>query len=70
MPTKPTKITKSWTGPWKIEDRVAQVLYRIKPYDSNSLHPAKTVHIGRLKRFTLDSTERFMPPGLWTDPDE
>ena len=70
MPKKPLKITKSWTGPWKVEDRVAQVLYKIKPYDTTSFHPSITVHIGRLKRFTLDNTERFMPPGLRIDPDE
>ncbi len=70
VPHKPAKITKSRTGPWKVEERVAQVLYRIKPYDTNSLHPSITAHIGRLKKFTLDSTERFMPPGLRTDPDE
>ena len=70
VPEKPAKITKSWTGPWKVEERVAQVLYRIKPYDTNSLHPSITAHIGRLKKFTLDSTECFMPPGLRTDPDE
>ncbi|MCP3666379.1 MAG: hypothetical protein GY696_28410 [Gammaproteobacteria bacterium] len=45
-------------------------MYRIKPYDTNSLHQSITAHIGRLKKSTLDSTERFMPPGLRTDPDE
>ena len=70
VPKKPLKITKSWTGPWKIEDRVAQVLYKIKPYDTGSAYPSITVHIGRLKKFTLDNTERFMPPGLRTDLDE
>ncbi len=54
----------------EVEERVAAVLYKIKPHDTSSLHPAITAHIGRLKRFTLDSTERFMPPGLRTDPDE
>ncbi len=66
----PVKITKSWTGPWEVVERVAAVLYRIKPHDTSSIHPAITAHIGRLKKFTLDHTERFMPPGLRTDPDE
>ena len=48
--------------------RVAQVLYKIKPYDTNSPYPSITV--GRLKKFTIDNTWRFMPPGLRTDPDE
>ena len=53
-----------------IESRVAQVLYRIKPYNTNSVYPPITVHVGRLKKFTLDNTRRFMPPDLRTDPDE
>ena len=70
VPGKPLKVTKSWTGPWVIDSRVAQVLYRIKSYDTNSPYPAITVHVGRLKKFTLDNTRRFMPPELQTDPDE
>ena len=69
VPGKPLKVTKSWTGPWVINSRVSQVLYRIKPYDTSSPYPAITVHVGRLKKFTLDNTRRFMPPDLRTDPD-
>ncbi|MCP3668715.1 MAG: hypothetical protein GY696_40575 [Gammaproteobacteria bacterium] len=70
VPHKPLNVTKSWTGPWVIESRVAQVLYRIKPYDTSSLYPAITVHVGRLKKFKIDTTRPFMPPDLRTDPDE
>ncbi|MCP3665608.1 MAG: hypothetical protein GY696_24440 [Gammaproteobacteria bacterium] len=27
------------------------------------------MHVGRLKKFTIDNTRRFMPQGLRTDPD-
>ncbi|MCP3665566.1 MAG: hypothetical protein GY696_24225 [Gammaproteobacteria bacterium] len=63
VPNKPLKVTKSWTGPWVDDIRVAQVLYRIKPYDMSSLYPAITVHVGRLKKFTLDNTRFVEPPG-------
>ncbi len=46
------------------------MLYKIKPYDTNSEYPSITVHMGRLKKFTLDNTRRFMPTGLRTDPDK
>ncbi|MCP3663593.1 MAG: hypothetical protein GY696_14065 [Gammaproteobacteria bacterium] len=47
-----------------IDTRVAQVLYRIKPYDTSSMYPAITVHVGQLKKFTIDNTRQFMPPDL------
>ncbi|MCP3663130.1 MAG: hypothetical protein GY696_11650 [Gammaproteobacteria bacterium] len=70
VPHKPLKVTKSWTGPWVIDSGVAQVLYRIKPYDTSNMYPAITLHVGRLKKFMIDNTRRFMPPDLCTDPDE
>ena len=34
VPGKPSKITDQWPGPYKIIERVAEVLYQIKPADS------------------------------------
>ena len=38
---KPLKLTKSWTGPWLMEEKV---LYRIKPNDGGNPFPAIVFH--------------------------
>jgi len=56
VPDKPLKVTKQWTGPWKIKRRVAQVLYEIEPHDPTCRYPAIVVHVGRIKKFGLALT--------------
>ncbi|MCP3661138.1 MAG: hypothetical protein GY696_01375 [Gammaproteobacteria bacterium] len=59
-------MTRTWTGPWVVDRRVAPALYRTQPYDPSSPHPPLTVHMGRLKKFMLD---RILPaPPAETDP--
>ena len=62
---KPLNVTKSWTGPLVVDQRV--VLYRIKPYDTGNPYPPITVNVGWLRKFNM---ARLMPPDLVTDPDE
>ena len=51
MPGEPKKLTKQWTVPWRIEERVGEVLYRNKPHNNGDPCPTITVHAGRIQKF-------------------
>ena len=48
VPGKPSKITDQWLGPYKVIEKVAEVLYKIKPavYEGAQM----TVHVSRLAK--------------------
>ena len=46
---QPLKLTKSCTCLWLVEEKVAEVLYRIKPYDDGNPFPTIVVQVGRLR---------------------
>ena len=65
VPGKPLKLTKSCTCLWLVEEKVAKVLYRIKPYDEGNPF---SYHRGAgrpTEKFKLAATARHLP-----DPDK
>ena len=70
QPGKPGKITNAWTGPWKVVERVAEVLYRICPYNPNDTHRAMTVHVGRLRKFKGKPAVGRLPKDLELDMED
>ena len=64
VPGKPMKHTSSWTGPWRITGRVAEVLIRIAP--ANQGGREMTVHISRVRKYTGPDMGRI-PTAVLTD---
>ena len=60
MESKPAKLTDEWLGPYKIVERVAEVLYVIKPseYEGTSI----TVHAARLLPYKPGTTVKTRIP--------
>ena len=44
-----------------VEAQVADVLYRIKPYDDGNPFLPIIFHVGRLRKFTLVASARYIP---------
>ena len=57
---KPAKLTDEWLGPYKIIERVAEVLYRIKPAEYDG--PEITVHSARLLPYRPGTTVKSRVP--------
>ena len=70
VPGKSQKITNSWTGPWLIEERVTEVLYRIRPKDTNSPHKPMTANVSRLKRVLNTATNSRIPHNVTFDEED
>ena len=70
VPGKSQKITNSWTGPWLIEKKVTEVLYRIRPKDANSPHKPMTVNVSRLKRVLNTATKSRIPHNVTFDEED
>ena len=58
--SKPAKLTDEWLGPYKIIERVAEVLYRIEPADYEG--PQITVHAVRLLPYRPGTTVKSRIP--------
>ena len=58
--SKPAKLTDEWLGPYKIVERVAEVLYVIKPAEYEG--PSITVHSARLLPYTPGTTVKSRIP--------
>jgi hypothetical protein len=48
VPGKPGKITKGWTGPWKIARQATDIHYDIEPASPMAGITKVTAHVGRL----------------------
>ena len=44
-----------------VEAQVADVLYRINPNDDGNPFPPIIFHVGRLRKFTLVASARYIP---------
>ena len=69
VPGKTGKITKRWTGPWKIVRRATEVHYVIRPASPTANIKEVTAHIGRLRRYTGDLTANHIPADIQDDLD-
>ena len=70
VPGKPTKLTDHWTGPWQVEERVAEALYRIRPKNPNSKHKSMVANVSRLKKIIQTTTKDQIPHNLSFDREE
>ena len=63
---KPEKLTDMWLGPYNVVERVAEVLYTIKPTEYEG--PSITVHAARLLPYRPGTTVKSrIPANLETD---
>ena len=69
MPGKAAKITKRWTGPWKIVSRATDVHYVISPASPTARISEITSHVGRLRKYTGDVTAQQIPTDIQDDLD-
>ena len=58
--SKPAKLTDEWLGPYQIVERVAEVLYKIKPFEYQG--PSITVHAARLLPYRPGTTVKSRIP--------
>ena len=58
--SKPSKLTDQWLGPYRIVERVAEVLYVIKPSEYEG--PSITVHAARLLPYRPGTTVKSRIP--------
>ena len=58
--SKPAKLTDEWLGPYQIVERVAEVLYIIKPFEYQG--PSITVHAARLLPYRPGTTVKSRIP--------
>ena len=70
VPGKPAKLTDHWTGPWVVESKVADVLYRIRPKDPNSPHKTMTANVSRMKKMARKSDRDKIPNNIAFDREE
>lgn len=59
--SKPAKHLNRWIGPWVVEAKVSEVLYKIKPWDSQSRLKPMTTNVSKLR-------EMRSPPNQVTIP--
>jgi hypothetical protein len=69
VPGKPGKITKGWTGPWKIVRQATDVHYDITPVSPVPRVTKVTAHVGRLRPYTGDITANQIPTDIQEDED-
>ena len=67
VPGKPSKITDQWLEPYKVMERVAEVLYKIKPVDYEGAQ--LTVHVSRLAKHKGQGDKVRIPKRLQIDDD-
>ena len=69
LPGKPDKLTDSWTGPWKVEKIINEVLIQVKP----ALHEGKlrTIHVTRVRLYyePKDTKTHKIPEDLDEEDD-
>ena len=58
--SKPAKLTDEWLGPYKIVEKIAEVLYEIKPSEYDG--PSITVHAARLLPYRPGTTVKTRIP--------
>ena len=68
VPGKPSKITDQWLGPYKIIEKVAEVLYKIKPADYEGAQ--MTVHVSRLAKHKGQGDKVRIPKRLQIEDDD
>ena len=61
VPRKTGKITKRWTGPWKIVRQATEVHYVIHPDSPTANIVEVTVQIRRLRHYTGDVMANHIP---------
>ena len=61
---KPKKLTNAWIGPFIIQEKISEVLYRIRPKDVNSKHKPLTANISRLKKLLKASNKNRIPNNI------
>ena len=66
--SKPAKHVNRWIGPWVIEDKISEVLYRIRPWDPNSKFKALVANVSKLHHMK-GRPEQVSLPADW-DPGE
>ena len=66
--SKPAKLTDEWLGPYKIVERIAEVLYKIKPADYEG--PEITVHSARLLPYRPGTTVKSRVPANLETEDQ
>ena len=69
VPGKAAKITKRWTGPWKVVRKATEVHYVIKPASPVARISEVTAHVGRLRKYTGDVTAHQIPADIQVDMD-
>jgi transposase InsO family protein/dUTPase len=69
VPGKPGKITKGWTGPWKIVRQATDVHYDITPVSPMPSVTKVTAHVGRLRPYTGDIRANQIPADIQDDED-
>lgn len=69
VPGKPKKFTNQWMGPWEVIEKLAPVLVKIKP--ANSEGEERVVHTSRLRLYRReDGRMKTLPRSLEIDEDE
>jgi dUTP pyrophosphatase len=68
VPGKPSKITDQWLGPYRIMERTAEVLYKIKPADYEGAQ--LTVHVSRLAKHKGQRDKVRIPKRLQIEDDD
>ena len=61
--SKPAKHVNRWIGPWVVETKVSEVLYKIKPWDPQSKWKSMTTNVSKLR-------EMRSPPHQVTIPSD
>jgi deoxyuridine 5'-triphosphate nucleotidohydrolase len=70
VPGKPAKLTDHWVGPWIVVNKVADVLYRIRPKDTGSKHKEMTVNVSRMKKMIRKTEKNRIPSNITFDREE
>jgi hypothetical protein len=69
IPGKPKKLTNQWLGPWVVVEKLAPVLVKVKP--ANSEGEERIVHSSRLRLYQgKDGRSKILPQPLYVDEDE
>jgi len=59
--SKPAKHLNRWIGPWVVEAKVSEVLYRIKPWDSQSRLKPMTTNVSKLREMRSPPNQVAIP---------